>query len=179
MPRFSKESKNIFDLIWYKADFNKAKALITELKKSVDICFAKISSTFYLFNFFKVDLALDVLKEAENLNHMNNDKFIQFLINTMYFSYYAGWNSPPVNIDLAKHHLNQALSDYPQIDFVDEWERYFCEGWINLINGTYFGFFEKDLTKGIEYYERLKEIWRLVPQDGEYLSNFMGNQCPG
>lgn len=175
MPRFSSVAKKIFDLIWYYYDIEQSKIIFKELTKSLDFAFAKIWFAYYFFTFRKPDIALTELKEAEKINQSNRDDFNSFFITTFHFMYYVGWNSPTVNIELAKKYFGDLKSIYNQINYFDDWERYFCEGIQYVSEAFYSSEYETNIERGIKLLEMSKESFRLVPEDGEFLSQVIGN----
>ena len=179
MPRVSVHAKKVFDLIWYNADIEQAKGMIKNLKDPLDIAFGKIWLGYFFLCFYSIYPALIELKEAEENTHINQDKFIIFLVHSLYLGYYLGWNSPIVDIKLAKKYFISFQKFYFEIEYVDEWERFFSQGWYYFILANYVNFIENNLEKGIEYQRKSKEAWKFVPNDGEFLHKFFGNICVG
>ena len=175
MPRFTKEAKEIFDLIWYKADIEQSEIISKGLTDLSDRTFAKIWTSFYYFMFFRPTLALLDLKEAKELNFIKQDSCNSFFINTLYFWYNAGWNGPPVSLDLAKEYYKDLVSWYNQLEYYDDWEKYFCEGLFYLSKGWYSATFEANLEEAVLFVKKTKETFRSIPIDNEYLSIVHGN----
>ena len=177
MPRFSKKAKTIFDLFWYNTDIKKAKIIFNELTSSSDILFAKIWFIYYNFTFFKPNLALAELKETDEINRNNPDEFYSFFINILYFFHNAGFNyvNPMINRELTKDYFNNLESNYNHINFMDDWEKFFCEGLFYFFKGVYFHKIENNLDQGIILFKKSKEIFFLVPEDGSFFSKCVGN----
>ena len=175
MPRFSPNAKKIFDLVWYHSDIEQSKIICNELTYPIDIVFAKIwivhgLSAINLSN--RLDLAR--LKELEELNLSNPDNFNSFIINCLYFHYYVGYYSPMISIELAEKYFMNLESNYTQIDYLDDWEKYLCEGWYYFYKGIYSQKFGDNLEH-LEFFKQSKESFRLIPEDGWYFATCIGN----
>ena len=180
MPRFSKKAKKIFDLIWYAKyplDIEQWKIMSKELTSSLDIAFAKIWFSFYFFAFLKLDLALKELKDSDEINNSNPDNFISFQINWLYFYYYTGFHFayPMLSLENAKQYFNKMESSYNQIEFYDDWEKYFCDGIYNFMKGVYIWKIGRSIEEGILFLKKSKELMSLIPEDGVFISRVYGN----
>ncbi len=172
VPRFSPKAKKIFDMITYKTDIEQSKVLSKELTNPIDIIFIKIWMLFGHFSTINIELAL---AELEDLNLSNPDNFNSYFINCHYFNYYAGYFNPMINIELAEKYFMNLESNYIQIDFLDDWEKYFCEGWYYYFKAIYNHRIGNNLGQGIIFSEKSKESFRLIPEDGWYFAMCIGN----
>ena len=178
MTRFSKKAKKIFDLIWYKADIEQSKILFKELTIPLDIAFVKIWFAYYYFMFFKTDLALAELKESDEIIRSNPDKLNSFCINWLFFFYYQGshFARPMISLELTKQYYNKFESIYnDQIDYFDEWEKHFCDGFYFYNKSVYYYMTKKNLEQEIMWGRKTKESLQLLPEDGEFFSRCIGN----
>lgn len=173
MPRFSPKAKKIFDLIWYKIDIEQSQIICKELTNPIDIIFAKIWIV-YGITAINIGLALAELKELEDLNLANPDNFNSYFINCLYFHYYAGYYNPMISIELAEKYFMNLESNHTQIDYLDDWEKYLCEGWYYHYKGIYSQKFGDNLEH-LEFSKQSKESFRLIPKDGWYFAMYMGN----
>lgn len=180
MPRFSSQGKKIFDLIYYNGDIQSANKLIDELTSPFDKCFAEFSCAFYYVSFYNRDSTLEKIRELEKFNKSNPDIIFLYFIKMGYFFYYIGFNNNPViSFELATKYYHELEGIFPQIDFYDDWERYFFIGFHYRNQGMYFWIIENNISKGIEFHKKSKEIFSLVPDDGVYLSKGLANNNLG
>ncbi|MHA2275561.1 MAG: tetratricopeptide repeat protein, partial [Candidatus Kariarchaeaceae archaeon] len=173
MPRFSAKAKEIWDEIWYNTDIVKAKSLLKELDDPLDIAFGKIWISGYLISFQRVDELLELLSEIENENKQLNDQFIQFQYNYLYCLYFSGWNSPVVSKEQAEKYLDNIEQTYQDIDYKDDWEKYYIIGRYYFSKAFYEFSVKKNYSNAIKIHKMCIETWSKIPQDGKYYSRFI------
>ena len=179
MPRISAEAMKVFSLIWYDTDIKQSEKIVKNLTDLNDIAFGKCWLIYYYVGFYEIDLALAKIKELEEMSKLEISFFNNFFIKTISFNYYTGWNSPIVSRELANQFYNDLEKIYPQIDFFDDWEKYFTQAWYYFNKAVYFKTLENNLIEGISFLEKSKQSFNLVPKDGEYLSKFFSYNCLG
>lgn len=175
MPRFSANAKEICDTLNYHTDIIKANKLLQEFKDPLDIAFGKLFITFYYFIFHQQVKFLDILAEIENDNKRLKDKFIQFMINIYYCWYYMGANSPIVSKEQAEKYLFKIEQSYQDLDYKDEWEKYYCIGWYYCTKAFDTSKLSQprsidDLSSAIIIQKKCIEAWSKIPEDGEFYS---------
>lgn len=172
MPRFSQKAKEIFEEIWYQGDVNKAKKLTQELKDPRDIVFVKIWLARDLLVFKGETEFLEILSKLENENKELNDQFIQFLIYYLYILYYSGFNVPVIDSDQAKKCLNNMEETYQTFNYLDDWEKYFIEGWYYYSKAFYSYKININFSDAIKFQKMCIDSFSNVPQDGKFLSEY-------
>lgn len=181
MPRFSAKAKEIWDEIWYNTDIVKANELLEELKDPLDIAFGKLFIAYYYAFFQQQGEYLELLTEIENENTRLQDQFLRFIINWYYCMYYMGFNVPIVSKEQAEKYLDIIEQSLQDIDYKDDWEKYYCIGWYYLIKAWYTHVIKDDLSNAIKFQKKSIEVWSKIPDDGEYYSagghNTLGFYC--
>ncbi|MHA2343067.1 MAG: tetratricopeptide repeat protein [Candidatus Hodarchaeales archaeon] len=170
MPRFSAKAKEIWDTIEYHTDIVKAKSLMKELKDPLDIVFGKLFIASHYAWFSKQGKFLEILTEIESENKKLKDQFLQFMINYWYCQYYMGLGNPIVSKEQAEKYLDNIEQSYQDIDYKDDWEKYYCFGWFYYIKALFEWQTKDDISNGIKLQKKSIEAWSKIPKDGEYLS---------
>lgn len=172
MPRFSQKAKEIFEVIWYQADVNKAKKLMKELKNPLDIAFGKIWIARDSLVFKRQTEFLKIISKLENESKELKDRFIQFLIYYLYILYYSGFNAPIIDCDQVKKYLNNMEETYHALNHLDDWEKYFSEGWYYYSKAFYLYKVNINLSDAIKFQKMCIDSFSKVPQDGKFLSEY-------
>ena len=175
MPRFSARAKEIWDEIWYYSDIEKANKLKEDLRGPLDIAFGKLFIAYYYGLYQQHDKFLAILTEIEDENQLLKDQFLQFMINVYYCRYYKGWNNPIVNKKQAKIYLDKIERSVQDIDYKDEWEKYYCIGWHFFSQAMYENFINGDPLKAIELMKKCIEAVSHIPEEGEMYSAVFQN----
>ncbi len=170
MPRFSEKAKEIWDTLSYHTDILKANKLLEELKDPLNRTFGKLFITFHYFMFQQQSKFLEILAEIENENKRLKDQFIQFIINLYYCLYYMGGSTPIVSKEQAAKYFNYIEQSNQDIDYKDDWEKYYCIGWYYDAKAQYEEKFKDDLSNAIKFEKKCIEAWSKIPEDGEYFS---------
>jgi tetratricopeptide (TPR) repeat protein len=170
MPRFSAKAKEIHDEIWYYTDIIKAKSLMKELKDPLDITFGKLFIADHYIIYQQLGEYLEILTEIENENKRLKDQFIQLMINYYYCWYHLGVFNPLVSKEQAKKYLNNIEQSYQNIDYKDDWEKYYCIGLYYRMKALNEWRIKDDLSNAIKFQKKLIDAWSKIPEDGEYHS---------
>ncbi|MCE7735989.1 MAG: hypothetical protein GPJ54_13995 [Candidatus Heimdallarchaeota archaeon] len=113
---------------------------------------------------------LKILAEVESENIKLKDQLLQFFINWYYCYYYMGWNNPTVNKEKALRYLYEMEQSFQDIDFKDDWEKYFCEGWYNYSKAWYEWVIKDNVSNATNFQEKCVDAWSKVPEEGDYYS---------
>ncbi|OLS23425.1 MAG: hypothetical protein HeimC2_26290 [Candidatus Heimdallarchaeota archaeon LC_2] len=175
MPRFSAKVKKIHDEIWYNTDIVKAKSLMKELKDPLDIAFGKLFISKYNVSFRHLDEFHEHLAEIENNNKRLEDKFIQFMINYNYCYYYTRVHDSIDSKEQFKKYLIIMEKSYPDIDYHDDWEKYYCMQIYYSIKASYEVKFTNNLSDVIKFHKLCTEASLKISGDGEYISDLAHN----
>ncbi|MHA2249448.1 MAG: tetratricopeptide repeat protein [Candidatus Kariarchaeaceae archaeon] len=175
MPRFSAEAKEFHDAIWYYQDTAKAKSLMKELNDPLDNAFADLFFAGYYILFQQQEKFLQILADKDNENKRLNDQFIQFIINNYYCRYYLGHNNPIVSKKQTKKYLGHIEQSYQDIEYRDDWEKYYCIGWYYHTKALCEVSINGDHLTAIKFQKKCVETWSNIPEDGEYYSSYGHN----
>lgn len=170
MPRFSVKAKNIHDQIWYYTNIITAKSIMKELKDPLEIAFGKLFIADYYISFRQIDEFLEILNDLENVNEQINDQFIQFLINYNYCFYYLRDADPIVGKEQVERYLQSMEKSYQNIDYKDDWEKYYCIELYYFAKALYEAKFNNNLPNAIKFHKLRIESALGIPEDGEYIS---------
>jgi len=173
MPRFSAKSKEILDELWYNSDFTKANKIKVELKDPLDIAFAKLFFASYYRRSQRQDASFEILTEVETENKKLNDQFIQFMINFNFCLYYMGIMGiayPLVSKEQLKKYLAKTEQSFQDIDYKDDWEKYYCIGWYYMVKALVETVIKDDFPNAIGFQKKCIEAWSNIPREGEYYS---------
>ena len=170
MPRFSAKAKEIHDEISYHSDIKKANKLLEELKEPLDIAFGKLFLAFHYISFEQLGELLEILAEVENDNKRFKDQFIKYLINNYYCLYYMGINNPIVSKEKAEIYLDKIEQSYQDIDYEDDWEKYYCNGTYYFTKAMYEYTIKDDISNAIKLQKKCIEAYSSIPEDGELYS---------
>jgi len=172
MTRFSAKGKEIFDVIWYQMDVDKAEKLCAEELDPIDLAFGKLWIAYLKLQLQRINEFLEILTEIENLNKKLHDNLMQFFTDALYCLYYCGYNSPTISKEKAENHFDQFVYAFNHNIYEDDWEEFFTTGWYNFAKGQYTWLIKDDHAKGVEILKKIPEVWVKVPQDGAYLAGF-------
>ena len=170
MPRFSAKAKEIHDKIWYNSDVIKANKLLGELKDPLDIAFGKLFIIYYWMALQHQQEFLENLTDIENENKILKDHFLQFIINFYYCLYYVGWNNPSVSKEQAEKYMDIIERSHENIEYEDNWEKYYCFGWYYAIKAAYEVSNKGEISNVIKFQTKCIEAYSKVPEEGEYYS---------
>ena len=170
MPRFSVKTKEIFDEIHYSNNIKNAKNLSEKIKDPLDAAFGKLWISEHLLDSQQLDEFLETITEIEKKNENLKDQFLQILINRLFCMYYVGWNNPLISKEQAKIHLYQIEQSYQNINYKDDWEKYFCLSRYYHIKATYEWKIKNDLSNAIKVQKKCVEVTLKIPNDGEAIS---------
>ena len=149
MPRFSAKAKELFDATAYQTNILQANKLLEELRDPLDIAFGKSFIADHYFYFQQPSKLLEILAEIENENKKLKDQIIRFMIEINYCWYYMGLSNPIVSKEQAEKYLDKIEQSYQNIDYKDNWEKYYCIGWYNYTKAYYEWKINDDLSKAI------------------------------
>ncbi|MHA2251521.1 MAG: tetratricopeptide repeat protein [Candidatus Kariarchaeaceae archaeon] len=175
MPRFSAKAKEIHDETVYYTDMVKAKSLLKELNNPLDIAFGKLFIANHIHLFQQLDEFLEILTEVENENKRLKDQFLQFMINIFYYRYYTGMNIPIVSKEHVEKYFDNIEQSYQDMDYKDDWEKYYCIGWYYSTKAWYAWRIKEDLSNAIKLQKKCIEARSKTPEDGEYYSDSYHN----
>jgi tetratricopeptide (TPR) repeat protein len=171
MPRFSAKAKEIFDAIFYHTDIVKANELLEELEDPLDIAFGKLFIAWEYWQIKQTGKLLEIITEVENENKRLNDQFIQFKINFLYYAYYDDMDLlRHENKEQAEYYFNLIEQSYQDIDYKDDWEKYYCIGMYYFSKPVYYYEIRDDTANGITHQKQVIEAWSKMLEDGEYVS---------
>jgi tetratricopeptide (TPR) repeat protein len=169
MPRFSAKAKEILDETDHDLDLVKLNTLLEELEDPLDIAFGKLFVAYQYVIYPKQYDFLEILTEVENENKILKDSFIQFLLNVYYCVYYMGVNVPTRSKEQAEVYLGNIEQSYQNLDYWDDWEKYYCIERYYWVKALYSAKFE-DYSNAIELQKKCIDAESKIPEDGEYYS---------
>lgn len=166
MPRFSSKVKEIHDSLRYKLNMEKANQLQNKLSDPLDIAISELFIAYYNLYFQQLTLFLKRLNKVEDINKALKDKFVQFITNCHYYSYYNGMNNPTVSKGQAEKYLESMEKSYEELDCQDDWEKFYCSGLYYLMRAQA----TEDSSKAIQFQKQCIKAFSLIPEDGKYYS---------
>ncbi|MHA1944840.1 MAG: hypothetical protein ACXAC6_01160 [Candidatus Hodarchaeales archaeon] len=169
----SPKAKEIFNLTVVYGDIEQARTLLKEIVDPLDYAMSQGMICSFLLNFQQSKELLDVLTEIENANKGLQDDILKIIIYFHRFAFYMGFNNPVVSRSECQKYFKFCQELVPQIDFADDWERYYVTGMYKLLQAWYVEYFQNDYICAIQYHRQSIEAWSKMPQVVEELSQFM------
>lgn len=172
MPRFSSKVKKIFDAVLYETNLSKIDNLLTELSDPLDIAYGKHWKAFFSLDFQDRTSFNALLSDIENGNLELKDPILDFHIYRLKFLHNLGWNNPTIDLDKSKKYFKLFDNLFAQLEFVDDWEKYWCTGIYLLTKANFQYSVNQDLDSSVKSREEGAIAFLKIPVDGPYLSSF-------
>jgi hypothetical protein len=121
----------------------------------LDIAFGIIFMAWEYWQIAQTGKLLEILTEVENENKRFKD---QFMINFYYCVYYGSMDwYRTVDKEQAENYFNIIEQSYQDIDYKDDWEKYFCIGLYYFSRPGYYYAFRDDTTNVIKFQKKHNE----------------------